>query len=40
VLAWMPHRYPKSILGKNKSQSCMLVAAITMSPCLMVFIKR
>jgi hypothetical protein len=40
VLAWMPHRYPKSILGKSKSQSYMLVTAITMSPCLMVFIRR
>jgi hypothetical protein len=40
VLAWMPHRYPNNILGKSKSQFYMLVAAITVSPCLMVFIRR
>jgi len=31
VLAWMPHQYPKSIFGKSKSQSDMLVVAITVS---------
>jgi hypothetical protein len=34
VLAWMPHRYPKSILNRSESQSCMLVAAIIVSLCL------
>jgi len=40
VLAWMPHWYPNSIIGRSKSQSYMLVVAITMSMCLMVFIRR
>jgi hypothetical protein len=40
VLAWMPHQYPKNILDRSKSQSCMLVTTITMNPCLMVFIRH
>jgi hypothetical protein len=40
VLAWMPHWYPKNIRDTSESQSYMLIAAITMSPCLMVFVKR